>query len=290
MPSPALPPASRIRSQVEAALAEDVGAGDLTAALVPAGARARARVISREQAVVCGRAWFDEVFRQLDERIAVRWGVADGDEVAPGALLCELEGPARPLLTGERTALNFLQLLSGTATTARRYARAVAGTGCEVLDTRKTVPGLRDAQKYAAVCGGARNHRRGLYDGVLIKENHIMAAGGIAAAVAAARAQDAGVPVEVEVESLDEVAQALEAGADILLLDNFDPEALAAAVALKRAASSPAKLEASGNVNLEGLATIAATGVDFVSAGAITKHVRAVDLSMRFDLEPPASG
>jgi nicotinate-nucleotide pyrophosphorylase (carboxylating) len=231
---------------------------------------------------VCGIPWFDRVFLQLDPSIQVQWHVEEGQIVDADTLLCTLEGTARGLLTGERTALNFMQLLSGTATIARRYADAVADSGCQVLDTRKTIPGLRAAQKYAAAVGGVRNHRTGLFDGILIKENHLMAAGGIDRAVKSARSMGHQLPVEVEVETLDECRQALAAGADILLLDNFTLEELRAAVDLNRGQEPRALLEASGNVSLDGLADIAATGVDFVSVGALTKNVTAVDLSMRF--------
>lgn len=264
---------------VARALAEDVGSGDVTAALLPADARSRARVISREPAVICGRAWFDEVFRQLDRSVQVAWQVADGAAVAPGDTLCEITGPTRALLTGERTALNFLQTLSGTATAARRYAEAVAHTRARVLDTRKTLPGLRSAQKFATRCGGCLNHRMGLYDLVLIKENHILAAGSIAAALAAARRLFPALEVEVEVEDLPELDQALAAGADIVLLDNFDLAGLRAAV---QRAAGRVRLEASGNVDLENVSAFAETGVDYISVGSLTKHVRAVDLSMRF--------
>ena len=275
--------------QVARALEEDVGSGDLTAALVPAGRTGRAAVITREAAVLCGRPWFDEVFRQLDPAVRVLWEAAEGDDVPAGQRLCRLEGPARSLLTGERTALNFLQTLSGTATVTRRHAQLVAGLPCRILDTRKTLPGLRRAQKYAVRCGGGSNHRMGLYDGILVKENHIMAAGSIAAAVSAARAGGPGVPVEVEVETLDELGQALDAGADMALLDEFSIDDLRAAVAMNRAhPRGPMKLEASGNVTLETLRGIAGTGVDFVSIGSLTKHVRAVDLSMRFEFDAPA--
>lgn len=264
---------------VARALAEDIGTGDLTAALVPADREATATVLTREDMVLCGRAWFDEVFRQLDARITVAWHHVDGARVAADEMLCELEGPARPLLTGERTALNFLQLLSGTATRAAEWAAAVAGTRTRVLDTRKTLPGLRAAQKYAVKCGGCDNHRLGLFDGVLIKENHILAAGGIAAAVTAARAASPGMPVEVEVESLAELDEAIAAGADIAMLDNFTPEDTATAVSR---ASGRLQLEVSGNVTLARLPALASLGVDFVSAGTLTKDVSAIDLSMRF--------
>lgn len=272
-----LPP--DIARTVARALEEDVGTGDVTAALLPEAAAARARVVSREEAVLCGIAWFDEVFRQLDARVRVEWRVAEGARVRPGVVLCDLAGPARALLTGERTALNFLQTLSGTATQARRYADAVRHTGARVLDTRKTLPGLRSAQKYATRCGGCHNHRMGLYDAILIKENHILAAGSIPAAVAAARALHPGLSVEIEVETLSELEAALAARADIVLLDNFDLPGLRAAVTLS---AGRARLEASGNVDLDRIAAVAETGVDYISVGAITKHVRAVDLSMRF--------
>lgn len=273
-----------VRALIRLALAEDVGSGDLTASLVPVERTARASVITREDAILCGSPWFDEVFRQLDPSARVYWDAADGDEVSAGQRLCRVEGPARPLLTGERTALNFLQTLSGTATTTRRYAHLVAGLRCRILDTRKTVPGLRLAQKYAVLCGGGSNHRKGLYDGILIKENHIVAAGSIEAAVSAARIAGASVPVEVEVETLDELRQALDAGADMALLDEFSLDDLRSAVALNRAhARGPMKLEASGNITFDTLRAIAETDVDFVSIGSLTKHVRAVDLSMRFE-------
>lgn len=264
---------------VALALAEDVGSGDLTAALIPETAQAEATVISREQAILCGAAWFDAVFRQLDPRIAIEWRAADGDRVEPNQLLCALRGPARALLTGERTALNFLQALSGTATLARQFADTVAGTGATILDTRKTLPGLRLAQKYAVRCGGCRNHRIGLFDAVLIKENHIMAAGSITAAIFAARRLHPGVTVEVEVESLAELEEALAAGPDIVMLDNFDLGTMAEAV---RVTARRVKLEASGNVNFNTVRKIAETGVDYISIGGLTKDVRAVDLSMRF--------
>jgi nicotinate-nucleotide pyrophosphorylase (carboxylating) len=272
--------------QVARALAEDVGGGDLTAALVPAGRQGRATVITREAAVLCGRPWFDEVFHQVDPAVRVSWDVAEGAPVEPGQRLCRLEGPARSLLTGERTALNFLQTLSGTATVTRRYVQLVEGLPCRILDTRKTLPGMRRAQKYAVRCAGGSNHRMGLYDGILVKENHIMAAGSIAAAVKAARAAGASVPVEVEVETLDELRQALDAGADAALLDEFSLDDLRAAVAMNRShPRGPMQLEASGNVTFETLRGIAETGVDFISIGSLTKHVRAVDLSMRFEFD-----
>ncbi len=287
MSSSALP--ADLAEQVARALAEDVGSGDLTAALVPAGRTGRATVITREPAVLCGRPWFDEVFRQLDPAVSVQWAADEGADVVTNQLLCRLEGPARSLLTGERAALNFLQTLSGTATVTRRYAAVVADLHCRILDTRKTLPGLRRAQKYAVRCGGGSNHRMGLYDGILVKENHIMAAGSIAAAVGAARGSGSHVPVEVEVETLDELRQALDAGADMALLDEFGLDDLRAAVAMSQAHPlGPIKLEASGSVTFETLRAIAETGVDFVSIGSLTKHLRAVDLSMRFEFDPTA--
>ena len=279
-----LAPPPDLAEQVARALAEDVGTGDLTAALVPEGRSGHATVITREAAVLCGRPWFDEVFRQIDPSVRVAWDADEGADLAPDQRVCRLSGAARSLLTGERTALNFLQTLSGTATATRRYARLVAGLPCRILDTRKTLPGLRRAQKYAVRCAGGSNHRMGLYDGILVKENHIMAAGSIVAAVGAARAAGASVPVEVEVETLDELRQALDAGADMALLYEFSLADLRAAVALNgRHPRGPIKLEASGNVTFETLRGIAETGVDFVSIGSLTKHVRAVDLSMRFE-------
>lgn len=269
----------QIQATVRRALAEDIGSGDVTAALIPEDARASARVICRERAVLCGCAWFDAVFAELDERIQVKWTLRDGDRVQPDQVLCTLNGPARALLTGERTALNLLQTLSGTATRAARYAAAVDGLPVRVLDTRKTLPGLRMEQKYAVRTGGCHNHRIGLYDGILIKENHIAAAGSIAAAVAAARALGTHLPLEVEVEDLDQLRAGIEAGADTVLLDNFSLDLLRAAVALN---AGRAKLEASGGVTLENIRSIAETGVDYVSTGALTKDVKAIDLSMRF--------
>ncbi|RUQ35823.1 MAG: carboxylating nicotinate-nucleotide diphosphorylase [Candidatus Competibacteraceae bacterium] len=264
---------------VALALAEDIGSGDLTAALIPEQTQAEATVISRESAVLCGIAWFDAVFRQIDPRVSIDWQVADGDRIEPNQLLCTLHGPARALLSGERTALNFLQMLSSTATLARRFADTVAGTGATILDTRKTLPGLRLAQKYAVQCGGCRNHRIGLFDAVLIKENHIMAAGSIGNAIATARRLHPGVTVEVEVENLAELAEALAARPDIVMLDNFDLATMAEAVKIT---AKQVKLEASGNVNFATVRQIAETGVDYISIGGLTKDVRAVDLSMRF--------
>jgi len=275
------PDQSEIASQVRGALAEDLGSGDLTAALVPAAAIVRARVIVREPATLCGVDWFDEVFRQLDPAIEVQWAAHDGDLLQSGQVVCRLHGPARPLLSGERTALNFLQTLSGTASVAARYVAAVAGSGAVILDTRKTLPGLRIAQKYAVACGGASNHRIGLYDAVLIKENHIRAAGSIAAAMQAALATAGeGVMIEIEVEDLAGLEQALAAGATRVLLDNFDHASLREAV---RRTAGRARLEASGGVNLDTVGEIAATGVDFISVGQLTKDVRATDYSMQFE-------
>jgi nicotinate-nucleotide pyrophosphorylase (carboxylating) len=272
-----------LATQVEAALREDLGSGDVTAALVPAAQRVRGSVVAREEAVLCGRAWVDETFRQLDPRVQLTWHASDGERVAAGQAIFAIAGPARPVLSGERTALNFLQLLSGTATMTRRFVDAVAGTGCRILDTRKTVPGLRTAQKYAVRCGGAHNHRMGLYDQVLIKENHIAAARSLTGAIEAARRSAAGIGVEVEVETLGELQEALNARPDIIMLDDFTLEDMRAAVALNRAAGTAAKLEVSGSVSLEAVRAIAETGVDYISVGAITKHVRAIDLSMRLD-------
>ena len=276
------PPAD-LAQQVEAALREDLGSGDVTASLVPAAQRVRGSVVTREQAVLCGRAWADETFRQLDSKVQLTWHAADGDRVAPQQVIFSIAGPARPVLTGERTALNFLQLLSATATAARRFVDAVAGTGCQILDTRKTLPGLRTAQKYAVRCGGAHNYRMGLYDQVLIKENHIAAAGSLTGAIEAARHSAAGITVEVEVETLGELQEALSARADIVMLDEFALEDMRAAVALNRAQGAVAKLEVSGSVSLDAVRAIAETGVDFISVGSITKNVRAIDLSMRLD-------
>lgn len=264
-------------------MSEDVGSGDVTALLVPATQKVRGRVITREDAVLCGRPWVQETFRQLDPDIRLTWHAADGERIAANSVIFEIAGAARPVLTGERTAINFLQLLSGTASAARLFADAVAGTGCKILDTRKTLPGLRTAQKYAVLCGGARNHRIGLYDMVLIKENHIAAAGSLSGAIVAARRVAPGLPVEVEVESLAEFREALAARPDIIMLDEFNEPDMREAVKINRASANPVKIEASGSVSLETVRAIAATGVDFVSVGSITKHVRAVDLSMRLE-------
>ena len=267
-----------IAENVRAALAEDVGTGDLSARLVPAAQMARARVITRERAIVCGQAWVDEVFRQLDPEVVVTWRCADGDAVEANETLFELSGRARSLLTGERSALNFLQLLSGTATRCRHFADLVEGLPAKLLDTRKTIPGLRIAQKYAVSCGGCHNHRIGLYDAFLIKENHIAACGSIAAAIRAAREQAPGKPVEVEVETMAQLAEALEARADSVMLDNFDLAQMREAVAFT---AGRTVLEASGGVNESTLRAIAETGVDYISIGTLTKDCKAIDLSMR---------
>ncbi|GFM87271.1 nicotinate-nucleotide diphosphorylase (carboxylating) [Pseudomonas cichorii] len=272
---------AEIEANVRRALLEDVGSGDITAQLIPAERLAKATIISRDAAVIAGAAWVDTVFRQLDPRVAVHWQVADGDRVSPNQALFHLEGPARSLLTGERSALNFLQLLSGVATRAQHYADIVSDTQVKLLDTRKTLPGLRLAQKYAVTCGGCHNHRIGLYDAFLIKENHIAACGGIAQAVAAAHKIAPGKPVEVEVESLSELKQALDAGADIIMLDELSLDDMREAV---RLTAGRAKLEASGGINDDTLRVIAETGVDYISIGAMTKDVKAVDLSMRLSL------
>jgi nicotinate-nucleotide pyrophosphorylase (carboxylating) len=267
---------------VARALQEDIGTGDVTAALIPAETLARATLVTREPMILCGTAWLEETFRQIDRHVKVQWLATEGSHVAADATLCEIRGRARSILTGERCALNFLQTLSGTATVTRRYADAVAGTPCRILDTRKTLPGLRLAQKYAVRCGGGHNHRLGLYDRVLVKENHIVAAGSIPAAIRTARGNAPGVEVEVEAENLDEFRIALAESPDYIMLDDFTLDDMRTAVTERDAAGSPAKLEASGSVDMESLVKIATTGVDFVSIGALTKHVRAIDLSLRF--------
>ena len=267
-----------IEANVRLAIEEDVSTGDITAELIPESQQATAQIISRDQAVIAGRAWVDEVFKQVDSTVEVEWMVADGDCVPPNTLLFTLQGSARSLLTGERAALNFLQTLSGTATIAKQYSDKVANTSVKLLDTRKTLPGLRLAQKYAVTCGGCYNHRIGLFDAFLIKENHILAAGGIESAILQAKTNHPGKPVEVEVESFDELNQALHASADIIMLDNFTPDQMREAVAL---VNGKAKLEASGNITDDTLVSYAETGVDYISIGALTKHCRAIDLSMR---------
>ncbi|MEO3864296.1 carboxylating nicotinate-nucleotide diphosphorylase [Rheinheimera fenheensis] len=275
-----------LQRAVAAALAEDLGflsleQGDITASLIPATQQASATIITREDCVVCGTAFADEVFRQLGDKVKINWQVKDGDKVSANTVLCKLNGHARLLLTGERTALNFLQLLSATATTTAHYVAFLAGSNTRLLDTRKTIPGLRFAQKYAVTVGGGKNHRIGLYDAFLIKENHIAAAGSIANAVATARQNFPGKPVEVETENLDELKQALDAGADIIMLDNFSLADIKQAVTMN---AGKAKLEVSGNITSERLTELAATGVDYISSGALTKHVQAIDLSMRLTI------
>jgi len=263
------------------ALQEDLGTGDLSASLIPENKFSKAKLITREDAILCGTPWFNSVFRQLDQNISIKWNVNDGDEIKKDQELCLLEGPTRALLSGERTAMNFIQTLSGTASIAREYAKALNGTNTKLLDTRKTIPGLREAQKYAVRCGGGLNHRLGLFDGILLKENHINAAGSITQAVRAARQRypDHQVEVEVEVESLEQLKEAIDAGADIILLDNFKLDDLRQAVTFT---AGRARLEASGGFSLQDIHAAATTGVDYISVGALTKHVRAIDLSMRF--------
>ena len=265
---------------IKSFLEEDIGSGDITAAIIPETTHAYAEVLTREDIIISGQAWFDAVFKHLDTNVTINWLVSEGEAVKKNTVLCKVSGSARALLTGERTALNLLQLLSATATVARKYADAVADTACKILDTRKTIPGLRDAQKYAVACGGCHNHRIGLYDGVLIKENHIIAAGSITKAIQKAR-ELTSVTVEVEVESLSELLEALAAKPDRIMLDNFSLADLRAAVKLSAGA---VELEASGNIDLDNIHSIAQTGVDYISIGALTKHVKAVDLSMRIKL------
>ena len=272
------PTAESVAAQVRQALAEDLGDGDLTAALIPSQTEVQARVVVRENAILCGSDWFSEVFQQLDAAVSLAWSARDGEHLQQGQTVCELRGKARPILSGERTALNFLQTLSGTASLAGRYVAAVSGTSATILDTRKTIPGLRLAQKYAVRCGGASNHRVGLFDAILIKENHIRAAGSVSAALqSASSAAGKGVMIEVEVENLDQLNEALVAGARRILLDNFDNAALREAVACN---AGRARLEASGGVNLDTVSAIAQTGVDFISVGQLTKDVSAIDFSM----------
>ncbi len=273
-----------IRKNVSDALAEDIGGGDLTADLVPKDSSVSASIFVRENAVMAGRPWVDEVYAQLDPDVKIEWSQCDGDRVAENSDLCKVEGPARSVLSGERTALNFLQMLSATATVTAGYVAALKGTNAKILDTRKTIPGLRLAQKYAVQCGGGVNHRIGLFDAILIKENHILSAGGIEAALQAAKASAHGAMVEIEVETLDELREALKAGAQRLLLDNFSLNDLATAVEIKQSQGVPsAELEASGGLTLDHLRQVAETGVDYISVGALTKNIRAIDLSMRFD-------
>lgn len=287
--SSARPPVpADLDEQVRRALREDLGGADaeadVSARLIDAARLGRATLVTREPMILCGRPWADATFTTLAPGIQARWRAHDGERLAAGSVLCEIAGPARALLTGERTALNFLQLLSGTATLTRSYVDAVAGTGCQILDTRKTLPGLRTAQKYAVLCGGGRNHRMGLHDMVLIKENHIAAAGSIAAAVAQARATAPGVAIEVEVENPEEFEAAIALRPDVVMLDDFPPARIAEAVRRNRELGHGVKLEASGGIDLGSVRAIAVTGVDYISVGSLTKHVRAIDLSMRFTL------
>lgn len=276
------PPLEQIQSDIARAFAEDIGSGDATAQLLPAGARAHAALTCREAAVIAGIPWFDACFRQLDPSVRIDWHIKDGDRVEPGSIICRLEGDARAMVSAERSALNFLQLLSGTATITAAHVAAVAGTQTRVLDTRKTLPGLRLAQKYAVRCGGGHNHRIGLYDAILVKENHIIAAGGIQAAAEAARRLHPALLLEVEVENLDELQQALAVGVDRIMLDNFTLANMREAV---RITAGRVPLEVSGDVDLTTIGDIAHTGVDFVSIGSLTKHVRAVNLSLRLQLD-----
>lgn len=271
-----------IGKTVKLALKEDIGTGDITADLIPETSISTAHVICREAAVLCGTAWFDSVFRQLDAKIEISWQAADGDAIVEKMQICTLKGASRAILTGERTALNFLQTLSATATVARRYAERVKGLPVQILDTRKTLPGLRPAQKYAVRCGGCANHRMGLYDAILIKENHILACGSIIEAVGRAREQHPDIPVEIEVENLNEASAALTAGVDTLLLDNFNLESLRKVVKLN---NGRAKLEASGGITLENIRSVAETGVNYISVGSLTKDIKSIDLSMRFQYE-----
>jgi nicotinate-nucleotide pyrophosphorylase (carboxylating) len=279
--APQPPEPDAITADVARAFAEDLGSGDATADLLPPDARANAALTCREDAVLAGAPWFDACFRRLDPDVQIEWAARDGLPVAANSVICRLSGNARALVSAERSALNFLQLLSGTATTTAAYVLAVAGTGVRLLDTRKTVPGLRLAQKYAVRCGGGYNHRIGLYDAMLIKENHVIAAGGIAEAVHAARDVHPALLLEIEVENLDELRQALGAGADRIMLDNFSVPAMREAVSI---ADGRVPLEISGNVDLSTIGELARTGVDFISVGALTKHVRAIDLSLRLQL------
>ena len=272
---------SCITDDVRRALIEDIGSGDITAALIPAERQAQATIISREPAILCGTAWADEVFRQLDPLVQVTWLAADGDRLQPNVPFCRITGPARSLLSGERCALNFIQTLSATATRSRHFADLIDGTQVKLLDTRKTLPGLRLAQKYAVTCGGCHNHRIGLFDAFLIKENHIAACGGIQAAVTQARAMAPGKAVEVEVESLDELRQALDAGADIIMLDELSHDDMRSAVAIT---AGKARLEASGGINETTLRAVAETGVDYISIGSLTKDIQAIDLSLRLSM------
>jgi nicotinate-nucleotide pyrophosphorylase (carboxylating) len=274
--------ASAIRENVKAALKEDLGGGDLTARLIPANARAKAKVITREAAVLCGTAWFEACFRKLDPKVKIRWAAHDGDDIKAGQALCEINGRARAMLTAERPALNFLQTLSATATLTRRYTEAVKSDHATIMDTRKTLPGLRIAQKYAVKVGGGKNQRIGLFDGILVKDNHILAAGGIRQALQQAKKlTKPGVSIQIEVENLQELKEALNAGVKLILLDNFNLEQMREAV---RVTGKSAKLEASGGVNLDNVRAIAETRVDRISIGSLTKDIKAIDLSMRFQV------
>lgn len=275
---------AEITRAVADTIKEDLGgtldvAADITASLIPEDAHNKATIITREHGVFCGQAWADEVFKQLGGEVTITWRVQDGDKVEPNQVLCSLEGPARALLTGERNAMNFIQTLSGCATTTSIYAEKIQHTQCRLLDTRKTIPGLRSALKYAVACGGGFNHRIGVFDAYLIKENHIIACGGIEKAISTAKELNPGKPVEVETESLEELSQAIEAGADIIMLDNFTKDMMREAVKIN---AGRAALENSGNITLDTIAEYAETGVDYISVGALTKHLKAMDLSMRF--------
>jgi nicotinate-nucleotide pyrophosphorylase (carboxylating) len=271
-----------LQRQVDAALEEDIGSGDITASLIPEDRQAKAHVLCREAAVICGQAWFNDCFHRFDPDVLIDWQVEEGNTVSPDTILCTLSGRARSLLTVERTALNFLQTLSGVATETRRYVEAMGDVRTRILDTRKTLPGLRTAEKYAVACGGGKNHRMGLYDAMLIKENHILSAGSISRAVQEGRSLYPDKPIEVETENLQELSEALEAGANIIMLDNYSLEDIREAVRINH---GRAKLEISGNVTIETLPELADTGVDYISIGALTKHVQAIDLSMRISLE-----
>ncbi len=264
---------------VKTALDEDIGSGDLTAHLIADDTLSQARITLKENAIICGRPWFNAVFQQVDPSITINWHIEEGSEQSADTIICELNGKARQLLTAERSALNFLQLLSGTATTTHRYVNALRGTDCKILDTRKTIPGLRRAQKYAVACGGGKNHRLGLYDQILIKENHINAAGSISQAVKSAQLKYPGILIEVETESLTQLKEALHTNADILMLDNYSVSDMHQAVKLNHGQK---KLEVSGNVTLDTVSEIAATGVDYISSGNLTKDIKSIDLSMRF--------
>ena len=273
---------NNISEQVKRALEEDIGSGDVTADLIPSANQSKASVVCRDNAIFSGRAWFDEVFNQIDPAVKINWHFKDGDRIAAGSILCDLSGNARAILSGERAALNFVQTLSATATQTNRFVEAIKGTKAKILDTRKTIPNLRNAQKYAVLCGGGKNHRIGLYDMVLIKENHIMAAGSISAAVKQAKKRHPDLKIEVEAETLDEFREATIAGADIVMLDNFELDIMRQAVEENNVSARKVILEASGGVNLSTVRAIAETGVDYISVGEITKDIKAIDLSMRF--------